>query len=416
MTRARQSPLSLRRKHPTITFPSRPSPSRSLSRALHDRCRAIARGIALAFRPGECLDFPFPDLVRALNHGPRGGIVRCKTIEAGGEAGSVTLPCRRLPLTWQGSEGEMFSAPGEHLVKLYRPGRGPSPEALTEVLRHRNTMGTHAPLRAWPLGAVAELGGQARRGVAIPRLPRRLWPLHALIDSPVEFGTARGWDTPAWPLLLTVARSLAEAVGLLHDAGFVHGDLNYGNVLADIRSGAVHLVDLDGVAPPGKFHPGSKGRWGFAAPEVVLGAAPDMAAERHALALTIAWTLLLRNVMLAQTILNPDHQQRDDAAAYGHAACFSEHPTDTRNRPPLLGMPVFHGGALSWSELPSRVRRLMERAFMDGLQRPKLRPSAGEWAQALEWAYDHLVPCTGCGQTMFDDPLPSRCPFCGMMT
>jgi len=44
VTRARQSPLSLRRKRPTITFPSRPNPSRSLSRPLHDRCRAIASG------------------------------------------------------------------------------------------------------------------------------------------------------------------------------------------------------------------------------------------------------------------------------------------------------------------------------------------------------------------------------------
>lgn len=371
--------------------------------------RRAAHGIALALRPGECPDFPFPGLVRAMTHPLPGQAVLC-TID--GHAGGP-LACLPVPLWEQGSEGEMLAAPQDRRIKLYRPEREPPPAVLQDVIGRSDVMAKHPGLAAWPCGRAAEIGGVRRWGVVMPALKPGYRPLHHWIDSPVDLELTTGWAEPVWPRLLSVAEGVARTVGHLHDAGFVHGDINHGNVLVDWPAADVQLVDLDGVAPPGFAHQRPKGRWGFAAPEVVAGRPPDCHAERHALALTIAWTLLLRNVMLPLTVHVPQDQLRDDQTAYGPAACFSEHPDDARNRPAGLGRPLFRGGALSCAALPDALRDLMARAFIDGLHCPSRRPAAAEWATALARARQQMTPCQSCRQVVFRTQPPHGCPFCG---
>lgn len=99
---------------------------------------------------------------------------------------------------------------------------------------------------------------------------------------------ARGHLSPGE--VVTVLAPVAAALGRLHAAGVVHGDVSPGNVLLDLGGRPV-LADLGlghvlGEAPTAVW-----GTEGHLAPEVVLGASPDAAADVYALG-ALGWLCL----------------------------------------------------------------------------------------------------------------------------
>lgn len=84
--------------------------------------------------------------------------------------------------------------------------------------------------------------------------------------------------------------------------------------------------------------------------------------------------------------------------SYGSNALFIEHPTDKTNR--------VKAGQLGKSELPQGdpdklpyticgpyLKKLFDRAFIDGLHNPSARPTAQEWEVALVKTCDLVQPC-----------------------
>jgi uncharacterized Zn-finger protein len=63
------------------------------------------------------------------------------------------------------------------------------------------------------------------------------------------------------------------------------------------------------------------------------------------------------------------------------------------------------------------LKVLFERAFIEGLHNPHLRPSANEWEDALVKTDDLVLPCenSSCPQQWFpfDNTRKPTCPFCG---
>ena len=106
----------------------------------------------------------------------------------------------------------------------------------------------------------------------------------------------------------------------------------------------------------------------------------------------------------------------------GLGALFIEHPTDISNRIKAINV---RSSELPWKDtekIPYTVTgpylsRLFERAFIDGLHQPNLRPTADEWEQALVKTVDLLQPChnSQCEQKWyaFDNSKSPKCPFCG---
>jgi transcriptional regulator with GAF, ATPase, and Fis domain/tetratricopeptide (TPR) repeat protein len=95
-----------------------------------------------------------------------------------------------------------------------------------------------------------------------------------------------------WRTLCFVAAQVTHGLEALHAAHIVHGDLKPSNLLvipgagADALPAGVRLVDfgLAALLGEGKGHRGTRG---FAAPEVVRGAAPDVAADLYGLGATL---------------------------------------------------------------------------------------------------------------------------------
>ena len=230
---------------------------------------------------------------------------------------------------------------------------------------------------------------------------------------------------------LHMCLKIARGMRRLHAAGLAHSDLSYNNVLVDPLSGSACIIDDDGLVVPGKFPPEVVGTPGFIAPEVLATKAlkvddpkknlPKRTTDQHALAVLIYTFLLNRHPLDGGKVWDID-PQKDDDMRYGSNALFIEHPTDKTNR--------VKAGQLGKSELPQGdpdklpyticgpyLKKLFDRAFIDGLHNPSARPTAQEWEVALVKTCDLVQPCQNpkceAHWYVFDNTTKPKCPFCG---
>lgn len=241
----------------------------------------------------------------------------------------------------------------------------------------------------------------------------------------------RAQDKGNWLKRFHMCIKIARAVKRLHAAGLAHSDLSYKNVLVDPSSGKACIIDCDGLVVPGKYPPDVVGTPDFIAPEVMQTRGlklddparklPSISTDRHALAVLIYMYLFNRHPLRGGKVHDTD-PNKDEELSMGSKALFIEHPTDKSNRPKLK--------TLAPSELPQGdvdkrpytmagpyLKALFDRAFIDGLHNPALRPTANEWEEALVKTTDLMQPCKNprCeyGWFVFDNTLAPRCPFCG---
>lgn len=237
-------------------------------------------------------------------------------------------------------------------------------------------------------------------------------------------------DKGTWLSQLMVCLNIARAVRRLHAAGLAHSDLSYKNILVDPLSGKACIIDIDGLVVPGKFPPDVVGTPDFIAPEVMITKSlalgdpkknlPCINTDKHALAVLIYMNLLFRHPLRGSKVHDLD-TARDEELTMGEKALFIENPDDRSNRPKIEH--------LDKSELPQRnidarpytlcgpyLSALFERAFIDGLHKPELRPEASDWEAALLKTLDLLEPCSNenCEEKwhVFDNKQRPVCPFC----
>ena len=235
-----------------------------------------------------------------------------------------------------------------------------------------------------------------------------------------------------WFKYFIICINISRAVRRLHAAGLAHSDLSYKNVLIDPCTGKATIIDIDGLVVPGKFPPDVIGTPDFIAPEVLSTIhlskndpnrkLPKIETDRHALAVMIYMYLLRRHPLRGGKINDPGDAQRDEELSMGARALFVEHPTDAGNRPNLTSVRPSY---LPWADVTKvpyticgpYLKALFDRAFMEGLHTPALRPTADEWENALLKTIDLMQPCHNPQCEMkwyvFDNSTAPKCPFCG---
>ncbi|NDJ15410.1 MAG: serine/threonine protein kinase [Acidobacteriia bacterium] len=204
---------------------------------------------------------------------------------------------------------------------------------------------------------------------------------------------------------LLVCAKMARAVRKMHNHGLAHSDLSNKNVLIDPRNGSALLIDMDALVVPGIAPPTVLGTRGYIAPEVVAGKGlPQIDTDRHALAVLIYETLLLRHPIHGPKVHDTDPDV-DDAMLFGEKALFVEHPTDKSNAlSPAPAVPV--------SRLGPPLAELFYLAFVDGLHNKHKRPVADRWESAIYHTLDLLHPSPGGGEWFVLAPeMPMKCPF-----
>ncbi|MCS7265588.1 MAG: hypothetical protein NZ805_12230 [Armatimonadetes bacterium] len=318
-----------------------------------------------------------------------------------------------------GGEGAVyFSVDGKFAVKIYHRPRPEKEQLLQYVMRLFSKLPPEQERFILPpLALIESVDGQRRVGFVMRRVPPNYQELVRFILNPVcaaeQFRQGKTWSH-----YLKVARSIANAIVVLHGKGCAHSDIHFRNFLVNLDEGDAVMLEIDGVVVAGFLPPQVAGMIGFMAPEILTqGEKPSERTDRHSLAVLILHTLLFRNVMLP-LIDYDDDPNKSEELGWGQYALFSEHPKDNRHRPRNLGLPLYRRGALSYRILTPALQRLTERALIDGLRNPELRPSSRECEEALATAYDELWGCWQCRQYFpypyWLHPVQRRaCPFCG---
>ncbi len=322
-----------------------------------------------------------------------------------------------------GGEGRIFfSKDGQYAIKIYHKQK--AGVTKRQFLEKITALGTHlteneAKFLCWPLALVDNVDGNECVGCVTRRIPTPPYTMLVNIMLTPKQAVDQFRAGKSWADYLQIARGIARSIAVLSGKGCAHADLHFCNFLVDPASSDVVLIDLDGLVVPGFLPPQVAGMYGFMAPEVIMGeSVPNEQTDRHSLAVLVLYTLLFRNVLQPLHCYDPDSQSNDDQIGWGREAVFSEHQQDQRNRPRMLGVPLFQEGALSYHILTPALQKLTERAFLEGLHNPAKRPSAQEWINNLSWALDELWQCSYCRQYFpyphWITPMQRRaCPFCG---
>ena len=281
-----------------------------------------------------------------------------------------------------------------------------------------------------------------KTGVVLPFYPKRFFFSGGPFDGKEKEGKwfasakLRNRFLPAdqkgtWLSNVHMCLKIARAVRRLHAAGLAHSDLSYKNVLVDPISGNACIIDADELVVPGKYDAGVLGTPDFIAPEVMatrelkLGdpnkKLPSINTDRHALAVLIYMYLFNRHPLRGGKVWDID-PAKDEAMSMGEKALFIEHPTDKTNRvkPQDLDksqLPQGDPSKLPYTICGPYLKKLFDRAFIDGLHNPSARPSAAEWEDALVKTCDLVQPCQNpnceAHWYVFDNTTKPRCPFCG---
>ncbi|MDR2499336.1 MAG: kinase [Tannerellaceae bacterium] len=234
-----------------------------------------------------------------------------------------------------------------------------------------------------------------------------------------------------WFKYFQICIRISRAVRRLHAAGLAHSDLSYKNVLVDPTTGKAAIIDIDGLVVPGKYPPDVLGTPDFIAPEVIATQRlasndparklPCIATDRHALSVMIYMYLLYRHPLRGGKVYSLDSRE-DEELSMGSKALFVEHPFNTINRVKLASLQASQLPQSDPSKIPYTVcgpylKNLFDRSLIDSLHNPSMRPTAGEWEEALLKTVDLMQPCSNpsCWHKwfVFDNTTKPRCPFCG---
>lgn len=318
-----------------------------------------------------------------------------------------------------GGEGTVyFSTDGRFAIKIYHQPRTDKEVLLRYVMTlFQSLTAEHEHFILPPLALVESVDGQPKVGFVMRRVPSRYRELVDFALSPVA--AARHFlEGKTWGHYLRVARSVANAIVVLHGMGCAHSDIHFRNFLTNLDEGDAIMLEIDGVVVHGFLPPQVTGMMGFMAPEILTHKAdPSERTDRHSLAVLILHTLLFRNV-LQPLVEYDDDANVSEELAWGQKALFSEDSNDRRHFPRNMGLPLYQSGALSYRMLSPVLQTLTERAFVSGLRQPNKRPSAREWEEGLGCACDGLWMCYKCKQFFpyqyWQQPrLRRSCPFCG---
>jgi len=313
-----------------------------------------------------------------------------------------------------GAKGACFlSSDKKQVVKLFTN----IPDTTIDILRA--IIGRYHPFRnlssddqqfygahlCWPTGiAVAPSLGVIMPRVTLPfRLTELLMPKWRKLKVPADKkGTIIGH--------LGITLRLARAVRLFHNNGLCHSDLSLNNAMVNPITGEMTMIDLDGLVIEGMIPPVVYGTPGFMAPEIVIGKThPTIQTDRHALAVIFFKTLLFRHPLAGKRTFSGCDAFSEDRLMYGEQPLYTDHPTDSGNRP--------RGGYVPVSSLGPHLETLFSHTFVDGIADPECRPLASDWESGILKTLDRVIPCANqrCEAKAFvvTDKFSGKCPYCG---
>ena len=313
------------------------------------------------------------------------------------------------PLLGRGGEASIYTVPGrpDLAAKIYHNPTEEHAGKLAAMLAAPPVApperGQHVSI-AWPIARLLEPGYEHRVvGYLMPRIERAhlLWEIY---NPGVRREICPDFHHGS---LLRTARNLAASVRLLHECGYVLGDLNESNVLVTPQA-HVTLIDVDSYQTPGaeRLYRCRVGRPEYTPPELQGAAFADVDRLPQHDAFALA-------VLIFQLLMQGLHPFAGTCAGGGEPDSIGARIA-AGSWPYALGQPgpiQPSPHAPPWCVLPPSVQELLRRCFEDARAELDLRPSAAQWQHALEEAEHELTTCSRSSRHVYHRGL-DVCPWC----
>jgi DNA-binding helix-hairpin-helix protein with protein kinase domain len=302
----------------------------------------------------------------------------------------------------EGGQGAVYKVDygGESkALKWYFAGRIADPKKFRENLE--NNIKNGAPkMFLWPEDITESY--QDSFGYIMPLRPAEYKDFYRFLLGKEQFASVTAMTNAS----LNIVAGFRE----LHNKGYSYQDLNDGNFFIDPRNGGVLICDNDNVSEFGQKS-GIAGKARYMAPEIVLGADPDVKSDRFSLALILFMLWTNNHPLEGKAAYPPCMDAKNERRIYGENPIFLFDPADKSNRP----VPGLHKGALTrYPLLPAYLKEKFEKAFSkEVLHDPSRRIIEREWLHTFIRMRGEVYKCA-CGEVYFCDPVGlNPCPTCG---
>ncbi len=318
-----------------------------------------------------------------------------------------------------GGEGEIFRIVGDksQVVKIYHPDRVSM--ELEQKLRY---MANNPPAVsvldqvAWPMDVLYD-GSRQFKGFVMPKLD-----INAELGDVYVYPPTRPESKIAYNYKLILAMNICTVIHAVHAAGYVFGDFNPRNIGINMQTGRVAFLDTDSYhivlnEKENKAYRCKVCLNGYVAPELLKhcepykkdayenAPLPTFTKETDNFSLAIHIFKLLMNGYSPFNGIKENETASTASPGIGNEAikrdsyCFK-----SGNKPQAAAVPPA-------SVLPDKIKKLFDKAFIDGKNNPKKRPSAQEWHAALSDYEKSLVKCAKNPLHLYKKGL-SSCPWC----
>lgn len=322
------------------------------------------------------------------------------------------------PAFKSGGEGSIYEIVGHpnSVAKIYRTRtdaaarRGKICE-MARVSRLPDYKSSVLNNTAWPCAALFSNGNFVGFGMRKVNTSRELDDIYSQINKASSVGI---------PERIKILVSLCDVVDQLHARGQIVGDFNPSNIKVDDQYN-VYLLDADSFHfSSGKsVYPCSVCAPGYAAPEIVRACRGDKyldAYVRGTSTFTKTSDYFALAVHIFRMLMNGCHPYtcRNEITSGSPPAPLPQDVRIERGQTPFfVSVPGFTtpAWAPSINCLPEYIRRLFERAFVEGNTNPSVRPGPKEWKAALLQYQTELVRCSADSKHYFWNRL-NKCPYC----
>lgn len=274
---------------------------------------------------------------------------------------------------------------------------------------------------AWPLDIIYSQGKLI--GFVMPKLNFNAslkdiyYYRHPLIDK--EYN-----KYPSVQSRIGIAMNLTYIVSELHKAGYVVGDMNHENFGINKTNAQVQIFDCDSFTITdnvGNILRTSVCMEGYLAPEIIKHCNSERAKGNPYNLDTVVLPTFTREsdlfclaIHIFSLLMNGIHPFKgvSNNVTGSNAAPFVGNEGIERNN--YVFKQGFYAKAvicLKQNEIPSDIKSLFDRAFLDGDSNPKSRPTAEEWYIALMGYLNSLNQCVKNSNHQFYNRL-SYCPYC----
>jgi len=316
--------------------------------------------------------------------------------------GTVVRLGKKIGSGGEGDVYELLLSPKTTVAKIYKK---PLDEKKQEKLRLM-ARGCNEDLKgisAWPTDVLSTRPGGPVVGFVMPKIADAE-PIHKVYGPTHRKETFPHAD---WRFLVRAAKNLAAAFYVIHQYGYVIGDVNEGNILVNDRA-CVRLIDCDSfqVRSREQIYCCEVGVAQFTPPEIQKSG--NFRLERTAnhdnfgLAILIFQLLFLGRHPYAGVYTGKEDMPIEKAIA-GFRFAYSKHAHTKAIAPP----PNSVGLAI----VPGELADLFERAFAERGTSPVGRPSAGDWWDLLDPLENKLRRCSADSVHHYYAGL-SSCPWC----